>query len=214
MRLRRICDWLDLRPNLIFLIALAVLFATLGADSAAGVASPNLAPALTVSPETAVPNQTVVLFGAGFTPASTPGGAGYLNGHQITGIGASNIKVDGILLTASSVGYPITFDSIGSWAASIAIPGPQDIAAGSTVTITVVDDQGQTLSTQLTIMSSSISVDPASGSQNTEMRITGQGFPASTISANIQISLSYDGLPLGWFRPIPAARSISRCWSP
>lgn len=185
-----------------FLVASAVLIWTLAtASMVGGAASAEITPSLIVNPGTAVPNQRVVLYGAGFTPASTPGGAGYLDGHQITGIGTSNIKVDGILLTASSVGYPITFDSIGSWAAAIAIPGPQDIAAGSTVTITVVDDQGQTLSTQLTILSSSISVDPASGSQNTEMRITGKGFPASTISASIQISLSYAGLPFGVVSP-------------
>ena len=190
MRLRRICDWLDLRPNLIFLIALAVLFATLGADSATGVASPNLAPALTVSPETAVPNQTVVLFGAGFTPASAPGGSGAYGAHQITGLGASVIMVDGTLLTSPAVNYPINFGSAGNWAAAITIPGTPDIVAGGPVTVTVVDDQGVTLSTQLSIKTPSISVDPASSSRNSDLRVTGGGFPAST-SANVQVSIAY-----------------------
>jgi len=65
-----------LRPRLVFLMVLAVLLAALGANSGALAASPNLATILNVTPQNALPNQTVTLLGSGFTPSTTAGRAG------------------------------------------------------------------------------------------------------------------------------------------
>ena len=193
------------RPVFGILLASAVLVSTfVTASVVGGEASAVITPTLTVSPGAAVPNQTVTLSGAGFTPASTPGGAGYFDGHQITGMGASKIFIDGIPLSPPHVSYPITFDYGGLWSTIITIPAMPEISAGSTITIEAVDDQGLTLSTQLSIKPLSISVFPSSSSRNSEIRITGEGFPISTISANALVSISYAGLPLGTVSPNPS----------
>ena len=113
---------MDPRPKLVFFLVLAVLFAALGANSAGGAASADLAAILNVTPKDAVPNQTVVLFGKGFTPATVKGGTALSGAHQITGQGASVIIINGALLASPHVNYPINFDASGSWAAPVTIP--------------------------------------------------------------------------------------------
>ena len=194
---------MDLRPKLVFLLASVVLLSAAGANSATWVASANLAPLLTVSPNTAVPNQTVVLLGTGFTPATTEGGAAALGAHQITGLGDSVITVAGTLLKWPNLIYPINFDTVGNWATPITIPVTPEIVAGGPVSITVVDDQGLALTTQVGIGTPRISLEPTSGSRNSVVSITGEGFPAanSATSANVQVSISYAGSQLGVVSP-------------
>ncbi len=194
---------MDLRPKLVFLLASVVLLAAAGANSATWVASANLSPLLTVSPNTAVPNQTVVLLGTGFTPATTERGAAASGAHQITGLGGSVITVAGTLLKWPYLIYPINFDTVGNWATPITIPVTPEIVAGGPVSITVVDDQGLALTTQVGIGTPRISLEPASGSRNSVVSITGEGFPAanSATSANVQVSISYAGSRLGVVSP-------------
>ena len=82
-----------LRPRLVFLMVLAVLFAVLGANSVSLAAPANLATALSVTPQNSLPNQKVTLLGSGFTPSESSGGAGPSGVHQITGTEGSLIAV-------------------------------------------------------------------------------------------------------------------------
>ena len=79
-----------LRPRLVFLMVLAALLATLGANSVSLAAPTTLATTLSVTPQNAIPNQRVTLLGSGFTPVATSGGAGPSGAHQITGSGGSH----------------------------------------------------------------------------------------------------------------------------
>jgi len=190
----------DTRPKLAFLMILAVFLAALGANSASQAAPANLAPELVVFPQTAVPNQTVALLGTGFTPSGADGNSGL---RQITGIGASVIRVGGAVLTSSEVNYPITFGDKGDWAAPIAIPINAETVAGGPVPITVVDDQGLTVTAQVIIKTPAISLDPASGGRRSELTITGEGFPAtdSPSGTGVQVAIVYAGTQLAIVSP-------------
>ena len=196
-----------LRPKLVSLMVLALLTAALGAGPASGAPSSDLAAVLTVTPDLAVPNQTVVLFGTGFTPAAVPGGAAASGAHQITGTGASVVTVNGDILTFPSVTYPIDFDPLGSWAAPIIVPVTAGTVAGGLIPIKVVDDQGVTLTTQLTIKTPSITLIPASGRPDSSLTITGTGFPSFNPAFNpakpagVQVSISYSGTPIALVSP-------------
>ena len=111
-----------LRPRLVFLMVLAVLLATLGANSVSLAAPTTLATTLSVTPQNAIPNQRVTLLGSGFTPVATSGGAGPSGAHQITGSEGSLISVGQTILVSPNVTYPINFDANGNWTALIILP--------------------------------------------------------------------------------------------
>ena len=184
-----------LRPRLVFLMFLAVIFAVLGANSVSLTASPSLATTLSVTPQNSLPNQKVTLLGSGFTPSETSGGAGPSGVHQITGTGGSLIAVGQTTLVSPNVTYPITFDADGNWTASIILPVTAEVVAGGPVTIRAVDDQGLMRTTQITIKVPSISLEPASGRANTNFTVTGKDFPASSTAtgAGSQVTISYGG---------------------
>ena len=189
---------MNIRLKLVFLLLLVILLAGKGAYPDIGLAAPNPAPVLSVTPNIAVPNQTVVLLGNGFTPATTPGGSAGAGAHQITGLGASVVIVGNTLLVGPNISYPINFDSLGNWATSITIPVTAQIAGGGPIEIKAVDDQGLTQSTQVTIRIPSITLDPASSSRSSDVTLTGDGFPASNpaTTANVYVSISYAGSAL------------------
>jgi hypothetical protein len=184
-----------LRTRLVFLTVLAVLVAALGANSAPLAASPSFATTLSVTPQNALPNQTVTLLGAGFTSSAMAGGAGSSGAHQITGSGGSIIAVGQTVLASPNVNYPIEFDASGNWTASIILPVIAEVVAGGLVTIRVVDDWGLMQTTQITIKTPGISLDPASGRANTSFTVTGQNFPTANTAtgAGSQVVISYAG---------------------
>ncbi|MCH7737834.1 MAG: hypothetical protein IH872_10610 [Chloroflexi bacterium] len=187
---------MDLRPKLVFLMVLAVILVALGADSVSGAAPASLATTLDVTPRTALPNQTVTLLGTGFTPSTTAGGAASSGAHQVTGTGGSVIAIGETILVSPNLTYPIDFDGDGNWTASIVIPVTAEVVAGGAVTISVVDDQGLTRTTQVIIKTPSISLDPKASGINSDFTVTGRGFPAfnSATAAGSQVSISYEGV--------------------
>ena len=74
------------------------------------------------TPSATSPNQAVVLRGSGLTPATSAGGRGPLGVHQITGESPSGITVNGKMLDAPYVTYPINLDSDGGVTTSIILP--------------------------------------------------------------------------------------------
>ena len=93
---------MDVRPKLLFLMALAVFTAASFSESA----SATLASELVVSPQIVVPNQRVSITGRGFTSSDVPGGSGPSGSHQISGIGESVITVGGTVLDTPHAFYP------------------------------------------------------------------------------------------------------------
>ncbi len=183
-----------MRPRFVFLMALAVFLVVLSAGST----SANFALDLVVSPQTAVPNQRVTLDGRGYTPSSQPGGNGPSGSHQITGTGNSVISVGGTPLTLPNAFYPINFDESGAWTTFVSIPVTDVTVAGGSITIQAVDDQGVSHTAQVIIGIPSITLSPESSRINTEITVTGQGFPASNLLTrlNSQVPISYAGFPL------------------
>ncbi len=185
---------MDVRPKLLFLMALAVFTAASFSESA----SATLASELVVSPQIVVPNQRVSITGRGFTSSDVPGGSGPSGSHQISGIGESVITVGGTVLDTPHAFYPIDLDEVGDWTSFISKPDTELTVSGGAIDITTVEDQGFTQTAQVIIRSPSISLDTSSSRINTEVTVSGQGFPASNVltRANSQVPISYDGFSL------------------
>jgi len=184
----------DLRSKLFALMALSVLLNVSCAHSAFG----NFAPELVVEPQTVVPNQRVTLTGKGFSSLVVPGGDGPSGSHQITGVGQSIITVGGTPLNPPYAFYPINFDDFGSWATTISIPVTDVTVAGGAITIKAVDDYGVAQTVQVIIRLPSIILDPEISRVNTNVSVTGRGFPASNVLTrlNAQVPISYAGFAL------------------
>ncbi|MEC8856744.1 MAG: hypothetical protein VX664_05050 [Chloroflexota bacterium] len=189
---------MDLRPKLCFLMVLTVFLAAPGTDLVSETVSANLAATFDVVPKSAVPNETVTLLGTGFTPSTTGGGSAAAGAHQVTGLGGSVIIIGTTTLVSPNVSYPIDFDADGSWTASITIPITAETVAGGSISISVLDDQGFGQTTQITMRTPLITLDPASSRIKTVVTVTGQDFPAANplTKANSQVPISYDGFPL------------------
>ena len=136
------------KPRVVFLLVLAIFIAAFGGNSTLTPVSANLIPVLNVTPKLAVPNQIVTLFGSGFTPAVVVNGELLSPTHQITGVWPSVISIDGDPLSAPDVTYPVNFDTMGNWVASITVPLTLETVAGNQLVITAVDDLGVTQTTR------------------------------------------------------------------
>ena len=185
---------MDLRSKFVILMALAVLLTVSGADAM----SANFGSELDVEPQIVVPNQRVTLTGRGFTSLVVPDGNGPLGSHQITGVGQSVITVGGTPLKPPFAFYPINFDDFGNWATTISIPVTDVTVAGGAITVKAVDDQGIVETTQVIIGIPSITLEPETSRINTDVSVTGRGFPASNVltRVNSQVPISYAGFAL------------------
>lgn len=191
------------KPRVIFLLVVAVFIAAFGANSTPPPVSANLIPVLNVTPKLAIPNQVVTLFGTGFTPAVVVNGELLSPTHQITGVGLSVISIDGEPLRAPDVIYPVNFDTTGSWAASITVPLTLGTVAGNQLVITAEDDLGVSQTTVLDFKTPVIRADPETGSRNSDLIISGLGFPSSNTATapNVEVSIIYAGIELGVITP-------------
>ena len=154
-----------------------------------------LAPALTVSPSTAVPNQSIALVGSGYTNANTAGGAGPNGVHQITGTGSSLVNVAGTNLSSTQVSYPINLDTGGNVVVSTVIPVNATTLAGGSHTAIITDDQGLTATATFTIPARTLTVTPDSSRRGTIVTATGANFPATTTGGvgGYPVSIDYGG---------------------
>ena len=185
---------MDLRSKFVILMALAVLLTVSGADAM----SANFGRELVVEPQIVVPNQRVTLTGRRFTSSVVPDGNGPSGSHQITGVGQSVITVGGTPLKPPFAFYPINFDDFGDWATTISIPVTNVTVAGGAITIKAVDDQGIAQTAQVIIGIPSITLEPETSRINTDVVVTGRGFPASNVltKVNSQVPISYAGFAL------------------
>ncbi|PKB84198.1 MAG: hypothetical protein BZY88_00250 [SAR202 cluster bacterium Io17-Chloro-G9] len=164
----------------------------------AGLPTLVLAPTITVSPNPAVPNQTVTITGPGFTNASVSGGTGPNGVHQITGIGNSLITVGGFPLSVLNVTYPIDLDSGGNLVATMVLPVNSTILEATALDVKVTDQQGVSASVSLGLVKRELSLEPAASVRNSIVKASGKGFPASNPrgSGNTLINIDYLGEPL------------------
>ena len=101
-------------------------------------------------------------------------------------------------MESPNISYPINFDADGSWTAAIVIPITSETVAGGPILISVVDDQGLEQTTQITMRTPTITLDPISSRIRTIVTVSGQNFPAANplTKANSQVPISYAGFPL------------------
>ena len=165
-----------------------------GSESAAS--SPKvLAASLTLSPNPAVPNQSISITGSGFTLGNVPYGMGPNGVHQITGTGTSFITVGGKPIVAPNVTYPIDLDSSGNMFATFILPVDTTVLAATSLTVKVIDQQGLAASATLRLVRREITLDQNTSIRGSVVAATGQGFPASNPqgTGNFPIRIDYAG---------------------
>ncbi len=141
------------------------------------------------------PNQPAVIRGSGFTPASRSGGKGTLGVHQISGEGASGITVNGLLLKAPHVTYPVDLDSDGRLTATLTMPEDYATFPGGTLEVKVIDDAGRAGVGVWIIRPRKISLSPAKIGRGGKVKVTGSGFLATDRSSTrcMAVDIAYAG---------------------
>ena len=183
-------------------VAVIALFSVGALNSGQAASSPNpaakaniLAASITLSPSTAIPDQSIGIIGSGFTPVTTTGGEGPASVHQITGSGSSFVSIAAVLLGPPHATYPIDFDSGGNFVANAVVLATNATLTAGTVTVSVTDDEGVTATATLTISPRTLTVVPNTSTRGSDVTITGAGFPASNLSltGSFPVNIDYAG---------------------
>ena len=185
-------------------IAVAVIaFLSVGAlksEKTASASNPALnanllAASLSLSPSTAIPNQSIGIVGNGFTTVATSGGGGAAGVHRITGSGSSYISIAGITLGSPHANYPIDLDSSGNFVANAIVPVTAATLTAGSVTVSVTDDAGVTATATLTVPQRTLTLDPISSHRGSEVTATGAGFPADNpgLTGSFPVAIDYAG---------------------
>ena len=159
---------------------------------------------LDFTPSATSPNQAVVLRGSGLTTAASAGGLGPLGVHQITGESPSGITVNGKILDAPYVTYPINLDSDGGVTTSMILPETYVNLPRGTLEVGVVDDAGRSGAAVWIIRDRRITLNPTEKSgRASKVTATGTGFSATGGPASrcTTVQLSYAGITLGTLKP-------------
>ena len=104
---------------------------------------------LSLSPTSAVANQLVRISGTGFSSASVKGGSGPQLVHQITGRGQSGITLDGEVLRAPYVNYPINLDLDGNLLTRMYVPAIASTERAGILALRITDSGGRAGDNQL-----------------------------------------------------------------
>ena len=154
-----------------------------------------LSASLTLTPGTAVANQTVIIRGSGLTPSSVPGGKGPMEVHQIAGDEQSFVALDGTRLGPTYVPYPIALDSDGTLYTTMILPLVRTTMATGELDITVTDTSGRIGTVQLDIQGRSLTISPLLSPPGSTVTLAGRGFIASNDvpTGNFSVDISYDG---------------------
>ena len=150
---------------------------------------------LTVTPQTTVANQTVIIRAAGMTPSTVPGGNGPRGVHQILGDAQSFVSLDGMRLGSTYVTYPIDLDNDGTLYATMILPMVPATMSGNDLEVMVTDTNGTTGTGSLDIQSRSLSVSPVLSPPGSTVTLTGRGFIASNDAptGDFSVDITYDG---------------------
>ena len=153
-----------------------------------------LASKISFWPQSAVANQTVTLRGSGFSSFIRPGGNGPLGVHRITGKGESRIEINGVMLDAPHVSYPIDLDTDGRLSAQVTLPKGY-VTSNRALLVKVIDDAGRSGSGPLQIKARSITLKPAESGRGSTVTVTGSGFASTQNRNNLctTVDLTYAG---------------------
>ena len=158
---------------------------------------------LSFAPGASSPNQQVVLRGMGFSPVTNGTGKGPLGVHQVTGQDGSGITVNGTLLGAPYVTYPVNLDSDGGLTASVILPESYVSLPSGTLEIKVVDDAGRSGVGVWAIKQRTITLSPTESGRGGRVTVSGTGFLAAgrSISKCLIVDIAYAGTKLTKVRP-------------
>jgi IPT/TIG domain len=148
-------------------LPLAVAAVLLAATSlfVAGPALQSSSPTVTLSPATALPNQSIIVTGKGFT---TGGGTKVSS----IAIGVSLIPVEKI-----NFGSAVDVDNGGNFVANVVIPLNSATLTPGSYSVEATDSAGVKASTSLTIPTPTLSVSPTSSRVGSTVTATGANFP-------------------------------------
>ena len=134
-------------------------------QTAAAPVAPAAAPALVLSPTSALANQTVTLTGTNFSTSGTAS--------------ISSITVGGTAVAADKIGSGslVTVDSAGKFFASLMIPVTAPYLAPGAQTVLVTDSDGKKASAILTIPAPTLTLAPTTSRAGTRVTATGTNYP-------------------------------------
>jgi hypothetical protein len=138
-----------------------------------GTEPSHAAPALTLTPATAQPNQAVSVTGTGFTTGG--------------GVTIASIAVGGVVLPSSKINSgsanPVQVDSAGNFVAIVMVPVNGATLAAGSLTVLATDSLGGQGSATLTIPAPAVTVAPATSRVGTTVTVTGSGFHVASSRA-------------------------------
>jgi hypothetical protein len=115
--------------------------------------------------------------------------------HRITGEGTSGIMLNGLLLDAPYVTYPVNLDSDGGLAVNLTLPESYVTFPGGSLEVKVIDDAGRTGFGVWPIMARKIIVSPVESGRGGSVTVTGTGFLAAgrSITQCTTVDVAYAG---------------------
>lgn len=131
----------------------------------------HAAPALKLTPATALPNQAVSIIGSGFTTGG--------------GVTIASITLGGVSLPSNKIntGKAVQVDSAGKIVAIVMVPVNGNTLAAGSLPVTVTDSRGAVGSATLTIPSPVLKVTPADSRVGTTVTVTGSNFHVASMRA-------------------------------
>lgn len=140
------------------------------ADVAEALAPSQSSPSVTLSPATALPNQSIAVTGTAFST----GGSATVSSIKIGGTPVSSDKIN--------FGKTVSIGSGGNFVTNLIVPADSSTLNFGSVTIVVTDSNGVNASASLTITTPTITVSPTSSRAGSEITVSGSNFP---IDSNI-----------------------------
>jgi hypothetical protein len=154
---------------------------------------------ITLTPATAVPNQTVAIIGSKFTQ----GGLATINkvgDNSLITIGGSSLDLAAPSIKVNE-GLPILVDNGGNWSAFLIIPVNSTTTTAGTHEFKVKDSGQSEGTTNLVIPARTLNLNPATSMVGSTVTFTGEGYPAANTkpgaAATPAISIKYSGVPGG-----------------
>ena len=144
------------------------------------------------------PNQMVTHRVAGFSPASRPGGGGILGVHQITGLGASGVMLNGDLLDTPYIAYPVNLDSDGWLTADLLLPERFMSSPGLSIEVKIIDDLGRVGVGFWSVKDRTVTITPKESGRKSKLTLAGEGLLASgrSIRKCWAVDIAYAGVKL------------------
>lgn len=137
-------------------------------ETAAASGAQAVAPAIVLSPATALANQTITVTGSGFTQ----GGGATVSSITVLGIPLAVEKISG--------GSIVTVDSAGNFFATLVLPVTSPVLLHGGHSVVVKDSQGLQAAASVTIPEPTLSLSPALSRAGSTVTVTGSNYPVAS----------------------------------